>query len=142
MMGEAPADSRPGPHTALHALNEDGPDQQRATGPSLVHLVEPDAQRLEAGAATFRMLADPTRLHILWLLTHGPADVGTMVAATGANRTAVSQHLAKLRLSGLVSTRKDARNVIYSIIDGHLARLILEGMNHADHRVTGEPTHE
>ncbi|WP_104119233.1 metalloregulator ArsR/SmtB family transcription factor [Arthrobacter sp. B1805] len=110
--------------------------------PSLVHAVEPDAQRLEAGAATFRMLADPTRLHILWLLTQGSADVGTLVAATGANRTAVSQHLAKLRLSGLVSTRKDSRNVVYSIIDGHLARLILEGMNHADHRVTGEPVHE
>lgn len=111
-------------------------------GPSLVHPVHPDAQRLEAGAATFRMLADPTRLHLLWLLTQGPADVGTLVAATGANRTAVSQHLAKLRLSGLVSTRKEARNVIYSIIDGHLTRLILEGMNHADHRITGEPLHD
>ncbi|MHA7279127.1 ArsR/SmtB family transcription factor [Arthrobacter sp. MDT2-2] len=107
----------------------------------MVHQVAPDHQRLEAGAATFRMLADPTRLHILWLLTQGPADVGTLVASTGANRTAVSQHLAKLRLSGLVSTRKEARNVVYSIIDGHLARLILEGMNHADHRVTGEPVH-
>ncbi len=111
------------------------------SAPSLMHPVEPDAQRLEAGAATFRMLADPTRLHILWLLTQGTADVGTLVAATGANRTAVSQHLAKLRLSGLVSTRKEARNVLYSIIDGHLTRLILEGMNHADHRVTGEPDH-
>ncbi|WP_394252691.1 ArsR/SmtB family transcription factor [Arthrobacter pityocampae] len=110
--------------------------------PSLVHPVEPDAERLEAGAATFRMLSDPTRLHLLWILTRGPADVGSLVAATGANRTAVSQHLAKLRLSGLVSTRRDARNVIYSIVDGHLARLILEGMNHADHRVTGEPVHE
>ena len=87
------------------------------------------------------MLADPTRLHVLWLLTQGPADVGTLVEATGANRTAVSQHLAKLRLSGLVATRKDARNVIYRIVDGHLSRLVLEGMNHADHRVTGEPPH-
>ncbi|MHA7143307.1 ArsR/SmtB family transcription factor [Arthrobacter sp. TmT3-37] len=102
----------------------------------------PDSQRLEAGAGTFRMLADPTRFHLLWLLTQGPADVGTLVAATGANRTAVSQHLAKLRLSGLVATRREARNVVYSIIDGHLTRLILEGMNHADHRVTGEPVHE
>lgn len=107
-----------------------------------MHPVAPDSQRLEAGAGTFRMLADPTRFHLLWLLTQGPADVGTLVAATGANRTAVSQHLAKLRLSGLVATRREARNVVYSIIDGHLTRLILEGMNHADHRVTGEPVHE
>jgi DNA-binding transcriptional ArsR family regulator len=111
-------------------------------GPSLVHAVAPDHARLEAGAATFRMLADPTRLHILWLLTHGPADVGTLVDATGAPRTTVSQHLAKLRLSGLVSTRKESRNVVYSIIDGHLTRLVREAINHADHRVTGEPVHE
>ncbi|MUK03631.1 metalloregulator ArsR/SmtB family transcription factor [Vibrio cholerae] len=141
-MGEPSVDAQTSPDTALENVIDDGTGQPETTGPSLVHPVEPDAPRLEAGAATFRMLSDPTRLHILWLLTQGPADVGTMVAATGANRTAVSQHLAKLRLSGLVSTRKDARNVIYSIIDGHLARLILEGINHADHRITGEPTHE
>lgn len=121
---------------------QDPPRPGETPGPSLVHAVAPDAQRLAAGSETFRMLSDPTRLHLLWLLTQGPADVGTLVARTGANRTAVSQHLAKLRLSGLVSTRKEARNVVYSIIDGHLTRLILEGINHADHRVTGEPPHE
>jgi len=126
----------------LHPLAEIHFDTPPIGEPSLVHPIEPDTQRLEAGVATFRMLADPTRLHILWLLTRGPVDVGTLVTATGAHRTAVSQHLAKLRLSGLVSTRKEARNVIYSIVDGHLTRLILEGMNHADHRVTGEPAHE
>lgn len=124
--------------TAGHSAPRDGHDG----APSLFHPREPDAPRLEAGSATFRMLADPTRLHILWLLTQGPADVGTLVARTGASRTAVSQHLAKLRHSGLVSTRREARRVVYSIIDGHLARLILEGMSHADHRVTGEPVHE
>lgn len=141
-MNEPPADPQDSSETVLHAVPEAPFHASGSRGPSLVHPVEPDAQRLEAGAATFRMLADPTRLHILWLLTQGPADVGTLVTAIGVNRTAVSQHLAKLRLSGLVSTRKDARNVIYSIIDGHLTRLILEGMNHADHRVTGEPAHE
>ena len=141
-MSGSPGAQHAGHGAALHAVAQADNHEPPRAEPSLVHAVEPDAQRLEAGAATFRMLADPTRLHLLWLLTQGPADVGTLVAATGANRTAVSQHLAKLRLSGLVSTRKDARNVIYSIIDGHLARLLLEGMNHADHRVTGEPAHE
>ena len=57
-------------------------------------------------------------------------------------RTVVSQHLAKLRLSGLVDTRKDGRHVIYFLHDGHLVRLIQETNNHADHQVTGEPTHD
>ncbi|WP_024476700.1 ArsR/SmtB family transcription factor [Arthrobacter sp. CAL618] len=117
-------------------------DPQIHPEPSLHHPSPPDTERLETGAATFRMLADPTRLHILWLLTLGPTDVTSLVEQTGAARTSVSQHLAKLRFSGLVSTRRESRNIVYSITDGHLARLVLEGLNHADHRVTGEPAHE
>ena len=110
--------------------------------PSVIHPNNPDEARLDVGAALFRMLADPTRLHILWLLSDEPGDVGSLVERTGATRTSVSQHLAKLRFSGLVTARKSGRNVIYSIADGHLARLVREGLNHADHRVTGEPAHD
>ena len=87
-------------------------------------------------------VADPTRLHILWILTRGEADVAALIEQTGSSKTSVSQHLAKLRFSGLVTTRKEGRRVIYRIVDGHLTRLILEGINHADHMVTGEPPHE
>ena len=109
---------------------------------SLVHPGAPDRQRLDSATATFRMLADPTRLHVLWILTRGEADVAALIEQTGSSKTSVSQHLAKLRFSGLVSTRKEGRRVIYRIVDGHLTRLILEGLNHADHMVTGEPPHE
>lgn len=110
--------------------------------PSLHHGNFPDADRLETASVTFRMLADPTRLHLLWLLTQAPADVTHLVEQTGASRTSVSQHLAKLRFSALVITTRQSRHMIYSIPDGHLVRLILEGLNYADHRVTGEPSHE
>ena len=88
------------------------------------------------------MLAEPTRLHLLWQLADGPRAVTELTAASTAPRTVVSQHLAKLRLSGLVDTRKDGRHVIYSLHDGHLIRLIRETINHADHQLTGEPTHD
>ncbi|MBF6170663.1 ArsR/SmtB family transcription factor [Nocardia blacklockiae] len=109
--------------------------------PSLVHPVAPDQVHLEAATAAFRMLSDPTRLHILWLLARAEADVGALVRACGASRTAVSQHLAKLRFTGMVETRREGRRVVYRIRDGHLARLVREGLNHADHVVTGEPPH-
>lgn len=109
---------------------------------SLVHPVSPDAARLDAATSVFRMLADPTRLHLLWLLSHADADVTALTEACGASRTAVSQHLAKLRFTGLVETRKDGRRVIYRLRGGHLARLVREGLNHADHVVTGEPPHQ
>ncbi|MEU4314219.1 metalloregulator ArsR/SmtB family transcription factor [Nocardia sp. NPDC024068] len=113
-----------------------------ATEASLTHPVSPDPARLEAATSVFAMLSDPTRLHILWLLTHGEADVGALVEACGVSRTAVSQHLAKLRFTGLVDTRKQGRRVIYRLHGGHLARLVREGLNQADHIITGEPPHE
>lgn len=118
------------------------PVTESSQAASLVHPVTPDRQRLDAATSTFRMLADPTRLHILWLLTQNEADVTALTEACEASRTAVSQHLAKLRFTGLVDTRKEGRRVVYRIRDGHLARLVLEGMNHADHVATGEPPHE
>jgi DNA-binding transcriptional ArsR family regulator len=112
-----------------------------AENPSLVHPVAPGPELLESAAATLRMLAEPTRLHLLWQLTHGPHTVTELVQATGAARTVVSQHLAKLRLSGLVEARRDGRHVIYSVPDGHVVRLVREVVNHTDHRLTGEPAH-
>ncbi|GAA3134690.1 helix-turn-helix transcriptional regulator [Rhodococcus qingshengii] len=115
---------------------------QPRIAPSLEHHLVPDQLRLDAATSTFRMLADRTRLHILWLLTRGEADVSALTEACQASRTAVSQHLAKLRFTGLVDTRKEGRRVIYRIHDGHLARLVTEGLSHADHVVTGEPGHD
>ncbi|MDN4643359.1 ArsR/SmtB family transcription factor [Arthrobacter sp. PsM3] len=113
-----------------------------ATGePSLTHLVTPGPELLDTAAGTLRMLAEPTRLHLLWQLSNGPKTVTELADASGAPRTVVSQHLAKLRLSGLVDTRKDGRHVIYNLHDGHLVRLIRETINHADHLMTGEPIH-
>ncbi|MFX0577749.1 ArsR/SmtB family transcription factor [Nocardia nepalensis] len=118
-------------------------DRSTATepAPSLEHPVVADQAHLEAATATFRMLSDSTRLHILWLLAEGEADVTALTEACGASRTAVSQHLAKLRFTGMVETRREGRHVIYRIRDGHLGRLVREGLNHADHIVTGEPPH-
>ncbi|MEV5647884.1 metalloregulator ArsR/SmtB family transcription factor [Nocardia sp. NPDC052254] len=117
----------------------DGP--AAAPGASLEHPVSFDRAHLEAATSAFAMLADPTRLHIMLLLAAAESDVTALTAACGASRTAVSQHLAKLRFTGMVETRREGRHVIYRIRDGHLARLVREGINLADHIVTGEPPH-
>ncbi|WP_227978909.1 ArsR/SmtB family transcription factor [Nocardia spumae] len=116
-------------------------DPEAVPRASLEHPVVIDRVHLEAATSAFAMLADPTRLHILLLLAEGEADVTALIEACGASRTAVSQHLAKLRFTGMVETRRDGRHVIYRIRDGHLARLVREGLNLADHIVTGEPPH-
>lgn len=87
---------------------------------------------------TLRMLAEPTRLQLLLALTAAPATVSELIEATGAGRTTVSQHLAKLRLIGFVDARKVGRNVIYSIHDRHLNRLIEEVLAYTGNRLAVE----
>ncbi|MFJ6934341.1 ArsR/SmtB family transcription factor [Streptomyces sp. NPDC101132] len=106
------------------------------------HLRTPDDARLAEAAAVFGLLSDATRLHLLWLLAQQESDVGSLADRCTASRTAVSQHLAKLRLAGLVETRREGRYVYYRLRDGHLRRLVLEALSHADHRITGEAPHD
>lgn len=109
---------------------------------SRFHPAPREPERLAVAATVFALLSDPTRLHLLWVLAEGEADVGQLTRACGASRTAVSQHLAKLRLAGLVESRRQSRHSIYRLHDGHLRRLVVEALNHADHVVTGEPFHD
>jgi DNA-binding transcriptional ArsR family regulator len=80
--------------------------------------------QLEAAAATFDMLSTPNRLHLMWLLCHGEHDVGSLAAEVDATVATVSQHLAKLRLAGLVSARRQGRYQIYRVDDPHVAMLV------------------
>lgn len=88
------------------------------------------------------LLADRTRLALLRRLGEGEADVTTLTDATGAPRTSVSQHLARLRLAGLVTTRKEGRRVIYRLRNGHLRRLVDEALQVADHQIGHLPPHD
>nr|WP_026129447.1 MULTISPECIES: metalloregulator ArsR/SmtB family transcription factor [Nocardiopsis] len=108
---------------------------------SLFHEDAPQGEQLSVAASVFQMLAEPTRLHLLWTLARGDADVTTLSQHTDASRTSISQHLAKLRLAGLVVSRRESRHIVYSMPDGHLRRLVQEALNYADHQVTGEPPH-
>ncbi|KUN85746.1 ArsR/SmtB family transcription factor [Streptomyces griseoruber] len=106
------------------------------------HPRTPGEEQLALAAELLALLGDRTRLTLLHALTSGEADVTTLTEVCGAARPAVSQHLARLRLAGLVHTRKEGRRVIYSLSDGHLRRLVGEALNVADHRLGDEPVHD
>ena len=106
------------------------------------HPQDPGAEQFVRAAEVLGLLADRTRLVLLHTLGKGEADVTTLTAACGAARPAVSQHLAKLRLAGLVDARKDGRRVVYALTDDHLARLVGEALSHADHDLSGIPRHD
>ena len=106
------------------------------------HIVcEPSDVQLDAATATLKLLADRTRLHIVWALLHGEHSVGELAAHVGVAAPAVSQHLAKLRLVGLVVTRRDGNRIFYAAHDDHVLRLVTEALFHADHLAAAEPAH-
>jgi len=84
-------------------------------------------------ADALRMLADPTRLSILWALMQGETSVACLAELAGTTPTAVSQHLSKLRLAGLVTNRREGTFIFYGIADQHIGELVRQALSHADH---------
>lgn len=90
----------------------------------------PGPRLLQDAAATFAMLAATTRLHIVWLLARSEQDVTALAEATGSNVAAVSQHLAKLKLAGLVSSRREGRHQVYVVDDPHVVAIVRQMLDH------------
>jgi DNA-binding transcriptional ArsR family regulator len=90
---------------------------------------------------SFALLADPTRVRILWALRDHESDVATLAALAGCRPTVASQHLSKLRFAGLVEGTRDGRRVIYRLRGSHVRELLTEALFHADHHVSGQPIH-
>ncbi|GAA0035918.1 MULTISPECIES: ArsR/SmtB family transcription factor [Brevibacterium] len=90
----------------------------------------PTSAQVEVAAETFRMLSQATRLRVVWTLVHQELDVSSLAEAIGATVPAVSQHLAKLRLAGLISSRRDGRRIFYTVDDPHVVSMVREMFDH------------
>jgi DNA-binding transcriptional ArsR family regulator len=102
----------------------------------------PDETHVAAATVMLHLLADGTRLRLVWLLAAREYDVTTLTEAVGVARPAVSQHLAKLRLAGLVTVRRQGRHAVYAVTGGHVRRLVTEALYAAEHHVSGVPDHD
>jgi DNA-binding transcriptional ArsR family regulator len=89
-----------------------------------------------------KLLGDQTRLRILWALLHGEHSVNDLAEHVGAQPSAVSQHLAKLRMARVVKVRREGNRMFYAAEDAHVRRLVEEALFHAGHVVEGLPDHE
>jgi DNA-binding transcriptional ArsR family regulator len=99
----------------------------------LPDLSMPNEEQVHLAAEGFRMLADPTRIKILWALLQGESSVTCLAELVGASSTTVSQHLAKLRLAGLVRGRREGTFIYYTAADAHVRALLAEALFHAEH---------
>ena len=76
-------------------------------------------------AAILQTLGNEKRLLVLCrLVEQGEATVGSLASIVGLGQSALSQHLAKMREEGLVTTRRDAQTIWYRLADPRIERLL------------------
>lgn len=87
---------------------------------------ELDTMQANAGAAAgmLRALSNETRLLVLCRLGQGEMSVGELNDAVGLSQSALSQHLAKLRVDGLVATRREGQSIFYRVADRRVGELV------------------
>lgn len=110
-------------------------DADRAGRPRL------DGEQVLLAVELFRMMADPTRVRLLWELIGTERSVQDLAASVGKPAPAVSQHLAKLRMSRLVDTRRAGTTIFYRVANDHIEQLITDAIHNAEHASSEMPAH-
>jgi DNA-binding transcriptional ArsR family regulator len=84
-------------------------------------------------AESIQALSAPSRLRILARLHAGPASVNEIADSVAMESSAVSHQLRLLRHLGLVTGRRDGRQVVYELYDDHVADLLEQVVSHVEH---------
>ena len=109
-------------------------DADKRSGP-----IDDDQVRLVV--EVFRMLADPSRVRLLWTLVDSELSVNGLADRIDKPAASVSQHLAKLRMARLVKTRRAGTTIFYSLDNEHIQRLVVDAVCNAEHAGPGVPAH-
>nr|WP_142383321.1 metalloregulator ArsR/SmtB family transcription factor [Mycobacterium intracellulare] len=89
----------------------------------------------------FRMLADATRIQVLWALSDQELSVNELAEKVGKPAASVSQHLAKLRMARLVRPRRAGTTIFYSLDNEHVRQLVVDAVHNAEHAGPEVPAH-
>ncbi|WP_166980470.1 ArsR/SmtB family transcription factor [Paramicrobacterium fandaimingii] len=98
--------------------------------------LDPDSQYVELAVEVFGLLADATRVRII-LALRGSEElpVHRLAEIVDKSPAAVSQHLARLRMARIVTTRQDGQRVYYRLANEHASQLVSDAIFQAEHSV-------
>ncbi len=77
----------------------------------------PSEEAFRSAAAVFRLMDDPSRIRIFWLLCHCEECVINLSAMVQMSSPAVSHHLRQLKAGGLIVSRREGKEVYYRAAD-------------------------
>ena len=82
-------------------------------------------KRAGHAATLLKVMANPNRLIILCQLAEGEKAVGELERVVGLSQSALSQHLSVLRQQGVVTTRRSAQSIFYSLASREVQTIML-----------------
>ena len=103
--------------------------------------LDTDSEYVELAVEVFAMLADATRIRIILALRDTELAVNQLAETVNKSQAAVSQHLAKLRLARIVTTRREGTRVFYRLANEHARQLVADAIFQAEHTLEGVPAH-
>lgn len=92
----------------------------------------PSSDTLEGAGDLLRALAAPVRIAIVLQLLESQHCVHELVDALGVPQPLVSQHLRVLKAAGVVAGERSGREVLYRLVDHHLAHIVTAAVSHAE----------
>ncbi|MFR9729412.1 ArsR/SmtB family transcription factor [Saccharopolyspora sp. MS10] len=91
-----------------------------------------DHQTLAEAGELLRALAAPVRIAIVLQLRSAERCVHELVDALGVTQPLISQHLRVLKSAGVVHGERHGREVVYRLVDEHLAHIVVDAAAHAE----------
>lgn len=81
-----------------------------------------------------RALAAPVRIALVLQLKESERCVHELVDALGVTQPLISQHLRVLKSAGVVFGERHGREVVYHLVDDHLAHIVIDAVTHVEER--------
>jgi DNA-binding transcriptional ArsR family regulator len=78
----------------------------------------------------WRTFSDTSRVRILSVIMQQEMNITTLAEMVGVTESAVSHHMRGLRQMRMVKSRRDGKEVFYSVDDPHIIALFQEGVRH------------
>ncbi len=94
----------------------------------------PDIEEMYDLAELFKVFGDSTRIRILFLLFEDEYCVNDLADALNMTQSAVSHQLKILKVNRLIKSRRDGKQMYYSLADDHVRTIISMGREHIEEK--------
>lgn len=126
----------PDPVAPIHVETSDIRYYLRMYADNQIYGIGPTSEHIALAAEVLRILADPTRIRmVLALRETDELPVNALAELVGKKPSGVSQHLARMRMARMVTTRQEGTSVLYRLTDEHALSLVVEAIKQAEHAV-------